>query len=87
MAWFLKRNFRVGMNEVHIARLHGETKDKALMLLETFGRLALSPVYAVALLSRKRRFSVLRKLARAAGRIGAVAGVEHREYATRHVAR
>jgi len=82
--WFLKRQFRVGENQIRVARLHGTRKDVAKLVVEGVATLVASPVRAVVVRGPAKRNELLRHFARSVGRFAGLLGVRYREYAVQH---
>jgi len=84
LSWLLKRQFRVGENQIRIARLHGDARQVLRLLIQAAGTLALSPLRVFGIRQPEKRNYLLRGCARAVGRIAGLLGVRYREYASQH---
>ena len=83
-SWFLRRQLRVGINEVQICWRHGGPREFLMILIYAGATIAVAPILAVWMVSPKHRYPLLRRVARAVGRLAAVVGLRYREYAGRH---
>lgn len=84
VGWFLRRQLRVGMNELQICWRHGGKREFLKLLIYAGATIVLAPILAVWMISPNHRYPLLRRVARAVGRLAAVVGLQYREYAGRH---
>jgi glycosyltransferase involved in cell wall biosynthesis len=86
LSWLMRRAYSVGNSDMLVLlKYHPGPTRLALELAKITGALLLSPLLAVILVaSPNRRALALQKLARACGKLGALAGRRYNEYAVVH---
>lgn len=79
--WILRRNFRIGIDDLRIAKMHEGRLSAARKSAEALAVLAAVPVTAPALLVPRWRLRMLRRWSRAVGRMSGLFGRRYGEYA------
>lgn len=84
-SFILRRSFSNGNADIRIRRVHRDLGGTAASLGKAAVLLATAPFGAVLLLSPSKRLWMLAKWARSIGKLAAVVGVRHEEYAAARV--
>jgi glycosyltransferase involved in cell wall biosynthesis len=84
LRWFLLRQYKIGGNDVRVARLQGTRSQFAMFLLKALGALVVSPFLVAVAPNSDARAKALRRWVRATGRLGELFGLRYREYARGH---
>ena len=79
--WILRRNYRIGVDDVRIALMHEGTVSSLRKIAEAVVMVAAIPLTAPALLVPRWRLRMMRRWTRAFGRLSAVRGRYYGEYA------
>lgn len=78
--WILRRNYRIGVDDVRIALMHEGALSSSRKIAEALIMVAAIPLAAPALLVPRWRLRMMRRWTRAFGRLSAVFGRHYAEY-------
>jgi len=79
--WILRRNYRIGVDDVRIALMHEGKLASSRKIAEAIVMVAAIPITAPVLLVPRWRLRMVRRWSRAFGRLSAVLGKHYSEYA------
>jgi GT2 family glycosyltransferase len=83
LSWMLARSYSIGNSDMRVLLKH-RPEHCVAELIKIAAALLLCPPVALLLAPTRRRRTPLEKLFRAAGKLGALCGVQYREYAVIH---
>jgi glycosyltransferase involved in cell wall biosynthesis len=78
--WILRRNYRIGIDDVRIALMHEGPLSSSRKIAEALAMVVAIPVTAPALLIPRLRLRMMRRWTRAFGRLSAAFGRHYPEY-------